>query len=447
MIKLEEEYYIYKGKKLSEPPKLNKYDIIIYEFWFKDKIGTNLEIKPFLVYDVWEEEDGKQGADVVYMTSKCDENYDMIFPGDCILEDWKKEGLNKKTLVRFSKETVSRVSDVEKAFKDKTITKCIGNLTEKDIERLKNYEKYRNVNRRDMKPINLNQVLDNRKKLKQQEEEKNKEINKETTETSDNKNVEINKDNNSETKKQSNKDVKTEVLNIVESYKKRVTEERVQEAYNYSTKSELSDKMNKYIQECIETLKSIGYDIYNNYDYLKRFPLIFKQENSHIHNLGTCYYPINGHTIITFNKHLEECSEEQIKSTIYHELAHAIAFQNDFDKYIYYDSFSGKCKYKDSRYNERLSHHGPVWRNIINDISVKTGIPISRLNSSEEWKEVTNDEYKYIFKCPNCGGTIRKARMTDFVRHYNDGSDNDPDWYCGRCYKKEGKKFKYERIK
>ena len=223
----------------------------------------------------------------------------------------------------------------------------------------------------------------------------------------------------------------------------------LEEAFNVDTKSALSPKMKKIVEECIGIVKEAGYDLmdYMNNEYthyLYNYPLRFWTESSRINNLGSAYYPEYGYTMVTFSKHLEELPEDEIKDTVLHELGHVIAYQNDFENYIYYDGESQKCKYRDRKYKGKLSGHGKVWKNIMNKISAVSGIPFSRLSDSENWKEVTKDEFPYKFVCPGCGSTLRYARQTPFVKTYGDDLPNgNPRWYCTKCYKDTGEKIKF----
>lgn len=96
-------------------------------------------------------------------------------------------------------------------------------------------------------------------------------------------------------------------------------------------------------------------------------------------------------------------SDEALKNTIAHELLHTCR-----------DCFN----------------HGKEWKalaELVNDCY--SFYNIKRCTSSEEKGIKTNIEqveYKYIFRCEDCGQTIKRQRESQFVKYY--------DLYrCGRC--------------
>lgn len=75
-------------------------------------------------------------------------------------------------------------------------------------------------------------------------------------------------------------------------------------------------------------------------------------------------------------------------------------------------------------------NHGTEWKrlaNLVNDCY--SCYNIKRCSSSEEYgikEERKKTEYKYIFKCENCGQTIKRQKASKFTKYY--------DLYrCGRC--------------
>lgn len=239
------------------------------------------------------------------------------------------------------------------------------------------------------------------------------------------------------------------INNLINKFTSRWQTESLNEAFNWNTKSNLTPRLKKLVDECLDEMKDIGYDINNRSkdSYLNEFPLVFKVEDRNTSALGTAYYPENGNTYITLNSRIEALTDEQIKNTIIHELCHILAYEKDFKSgNVWYDKEDNKCR----GYSKKLSHHGPVWKNICQDVARKLNISLQRLadaESSVAFKDERAKDAKYVFECPN-GHKVVQMRASDFVRTYDKKmSDGSPMWYCGKCKKELGQELQYKRIK
>lgn len=129
--------------------------------------------------------------------------------------------------------------------------------------------------------------------------------------------------------------------------------------------------------------------------------------------LGLASYTNNSITLSQFL--FNESNDDNIKNTIYHELAHLIAGPH--------------------------THHGPAWQRVANEISTRSGLVISRLAHSEDYEYFQSqdykDLYKYVFKCKQCGCTVKYQKRTRFVDTYNDTYTikgvEKPRWTCSCC--------------
>ena len=129
--------------------------------------------------------------------------------------------------------------------------------------------------------------------------------------------------------------------------------------------------------------------------------------------LGLASYSTNS---ITLSKFLfNETKDDNIKNTIYHELAHLIAGPR--------------------------THHGPAWQKVAKVISVKSGLNITKLAETANYEyfnsQAYKDLYKYVFKCTKCGCTLKYQKKTNFVDTYNEmitvGGIQKHRWTCSCC--------------
>lgn len=118
----------------------------------------------------------------------------------------------------------------------------------------------------------------------------------------------------------------------------------------------------------------------------------FKTHNDN-HSLGRCQRVsfFNGeHTkyIISLNKKMLNCSEQDIKNTLLHELIHTI----------------------DGCFN-----HGDRFKYYAEKVNQKYGYHIARANSVKGFKEQI--KYRYIVKCTKCGISKKYLKKSDVVKY------------------------------
>ena len=178
----------------------------------------------------------------------------------------------------------------------------------------------------------------------------------------------------------------------------------------------------KLIDECISIYQDAGYDIA---DFQLRWPLSFIQSTGSVNTFGNCSYPKyeGATTYITLNSYMFEESDEAIKSTILHELAHYVNNCDQLDHNIIYFNLNGHLLGNRNKYDKSLhGPHGRAWKYIANVISNKTGIDINRTDSYDLHTNVgkaAEEKYKYIVTCQNCGNTMKYMKKTDFVKNPN----------------------------
>ena len=80
-------------------------------------------------------------------------------------------------------------------------------------------------------------------------------------------------------------------------------------------------------------------------------------------------------------------------------------------------------------------NHGPTWKRYADIVNKKYGYNVKRATSTEEKSIIkTDDDFKYVLECQNCGKKVRRHKMSNAISH--------PERYkCVAC----GGKFK--RIK
>lgn len=209
------------------------------------------------------------------------------------------------------------------------------------------------------------------------------------------------------------------------------------------------------INKCISELKSIGYHIDDDIDFVW---------GDSTHTFGEMFWPKyqTGYYTLALNKYMIDEPEDAIRNTVLHELAHYINMKDQLwnDIIFWYDSST--LKYRRAYYNKtKHSAHGTDWKRIAADISSKLHTQITRTNSFELHPGVgkhRDDKIKYIVKCKNCGNELKYSKKTAFVsnpnityydflvnkygldvveRHYSPESLEDKKntlyWSCGSC--------------
>lgn len=120
---------------------------------------------------------------------------------------------------------------------------------------------------------------------------------------------------------------------------------------------------------------------------------------------GQCRYRIstNDYSINISNELLaDNVSDRAVKDTIFHELIHTV---------------------------DGCMNHGIKWQNIADLVNDCYGYNIKRCTSeNEKGVKLTRTEkiYKYQFVCLGCGQTIKRQKMSEFVKNYH-------NYRCGKC--------------
>lgn len=156
----------------------------------------------------------------------------------------------------------------------------------------------------------------------------------------------------------------------------------------------MNRKMNLLIEECENTVRSLGY----------RFPKIIYGVSQAKRRLGLA--KLRENKILLSKFVTEQSDEDKIKSVIYHEIAHFVA--------------SPRAK------------HGPEWQKIVKDITDHTGVKITRVTNISNFEHVA--KYKYEFTCTKCGVTGRRYRLFQYTKN-EDGTVSFVNRCCARCGK------------
>lgn len=156
------------------------------------------------------------------------------------------------------------------------------------------------------------------------------------------------------------------------------------------------DRILTLYREVIENAKAVGY--FKN----QRVPSLYTRKNM-IGALGKCYTKkmLFGELdqAILISDLMFKYDDEKIRSTIIHEVAHAVTPGYD---------------------------HNYIWRNAGNRIGAKWDITVSRLCSDEQINidfckasiAKENTQYLYELYCPKCGKVIKRYKtLCDAVQH------------------------------
>ena len=134
------------------------------------------------------------------------------------------------------------------------------------------------------------------------------------------------------------------------------------------------------------------------WDERRSYPLLFTRKSVKV--LGTCFSNKNADgsydCTIVLNELLADFSDDQIRPTLVHEVAHAIT---PFD------------------------HHGSLWYAAANAIGAKWGYKIERLAADEEVNDAifkrkeAKRHYKFELYCPLCGMSWKYQRECPAVKN------------------------------
>ena len=151
-----------------------------------------------------------------------------------------------------------------------------------------------------------------------------------------------------------------------------------------------------------DELRSLGYQV---------LPILGIKFSSATKCFGSCQRKKTGRqlvgAIITISEVCWHAKDYSLKSTVLHELIHAMADTHN---------------------------HGALFQRYAKEISTRYHVPIATHANNEEWEAVKNDGYvkfSYIIKCKKCGAVFEYLRRSKFVTAVMEGKGNR--WHCGKC--------------
>lgn len=201
------------------------------------------------------------------------------------------------------------------------------------------------------------------------------------------------------------------------------------------TSAPLTDRRIKsLIDECVALCKRAGFDYpYEDIQYNMSDNLSTLGDYTMTPNYGAIEHTIR------LNKHILSDTDEVVKSTILHELAHFIDYMWHLENDYIQISPSGNqlVRNRAKRYPARILGHQQHWKNVAAKLSQLSGLDIQRTGESAALDQHIQDSAKYVVRCKNCGAETRFSRKTDFVKDPNAKSQYG-DWYkwqCGKCHK------------
>ena len=194
-----------------------------------------------------------------------------------------------------------------------------------------------------------------------------------------------------------------------------------------------------YIDDCIEELKKINFNLGSNVTKELTFDDINVEEGEAMYTFGTFRWPevygssMVGNPTLVLNKQMFNEPEEAIKNTILHELCHYIVHKWGRKLGVYYPKNGGW--YINARLGNKSdwSSHGRLWKEIASKVSAATGQEIKRTDSYKTHTGVgdyANSKYNYIVKCKHCGQEFKYAKRTNFIKAVLAGNGHTDDWWC-----------------
>lgn len=170
----------------------------------------------------------------------------------------------------------------------------------------------------------------------------------------------------------------------------------------------MQEKLNEMLQEEITKVESY-------YDLLDINPIIQikKRKNSY----GECHKS-NGYATITISSYFLEAREEEIRSTILHEVLHCIKGSRGHD-YIWKNAANKMLNLyrNDTNYYALDYHLNP------NPYSAER----SKIKDHFNMPLSNRMEYKYVLRCKECGKKFhykKKCRTVDYYYKYKHSEDN-----------------------
>lgn len=120
--------------------------------------------------------------------------------------------------------------------------------------------------------------------------------------------------------------------------------------------------------------------------------------NSSSRNLGQCRFnrARNTYSIIIFNTITHDI--KKVENTLYHEYLHTV---------------------------KGCMNHCDKWKMYASRVNSAYGTDVRRTNAIQIPEEKYS-EFKYVFKCKNCGKTSVRNRASNFTKYYE-------EYTCGTC--------------
>lgn len=203
----------------------------------------------------------------------------------------------------------------------------------------------------------------------------------------------------------------------------------IKEALSLLKEAVISDKIKKLFDECVSDLKRIGYQIDDD---------IILEESSTASRFGdiTSIPDDNGMYRLRISKYLNNETDERIKDTLLHELAHYIVDKKAIRYGIFTQNSRGHWTILPGDRGRWLGH-GSEWKNVIGFINLRLGTELSRTGDSDVFRKAAEDRIKYYVTCKNCGVTLPYMKSTKFVKDPNAKNPYNGHyiWACGTCGK------------
>lgn len=223
-------------------------------------------------------------------------------------------------------------------------------------------------------------------------------------------------------------------------------------------KSSVSNKrILDLVDECINLMKGINFGFVD--EDILTYNDIDVEEGDALKTFGTMSLPAQGNPNNNFrlvlNKYMFDDDAESIKNTILHELCHYVVYKLAIDKDYIYSRDGAWYLRKNRPYANDYNGHGKMWKYVASKVGSVANTDITRTNNYSQHQGVRDyamQQFKYYFRCKNCGAEFGFKRKTEFVDTYDAMSTqhpNRPRWFCNKCRKgaRDGDEPTFEKIK
>lgn len=188
-----------------------------------------------------------------------------------------------------------------------------------------------------------------------------------------------------------------------------------------------TDRIRKLFDECVSELRRIGYQVDDD---------IRIEEYSATSRLADMT-PVPGDDglyRLRVSKYLYDETDDVIKDTILHEIAHYLVGKKALERGIYLRDRLGNWTIRREEKSRWLGH-GTEWKKIRDYINFRLGTNLERTTDSEIFRKASEEKVKYFVTCKHCGQVLPYTRKSKFVRDPNaiDPVTKDYIWVCGNC--------------